>query len=204
MQAPPDPRIPGRERFNDAIARFDRANAADPNQELVVGVPEPKELVYARRMTARLATFTPYASAALKLAARCQHIRRWTKPRSEYLEGREGYRSWREDLARFHAETAAGILREVGYDTPTIARVASLVRKERMKTDPEAQLLEDVVCLVFLEFYLDAFAAQHPEPKIIDILRRTWRKMSERGREVAMTLDLAPELRALVERAVGG
>ena len=203
MRAPPDSRIPGRERFNDAIARFDRANAADPNEEIVGGVPEPKELAYARRMTDRLAAYAPDAPAAVKLAARCQHIRRWMRPRSECPEGRDGYRSWREDLARFHAETAAAILREVGYDTPTIERVGSLVRKERVKSDPDMQLLEDVVCLVFLEFYLGDFAGRHSERKLIEILRKTWRKMSDRGREEALTLDLAPELGALVEKAVG-
>ena len=203
MHAPSDdPRLRGPERFDDAIARFDRANAADPNRELVAGVPEPKELVYARRMSERLATYAPHASAAVRLAARCQHIRRWTRSRSQYPAGRAGYRSWRENLARFHADTAAVILREVGYDTPTIERVGSLVRKEQVKTDPEAQLLEDVICLVFLEFYLDAFAAQHPDEKLIEILRKTWRKMSDRGREEALRLDLSPALRSVIERAV--
>ena len=203
MRAPPNPRIPGRERFNDAIARFDRANAADPNLELVDGVPQPKELVYARRMTERLARYAEDAPAAVKIAARCQHIQRWTRPRSEYPAGRDGYRSWREELARFHADTAATILREVGYDAATIERVSSLVRKERIKANPEAQLLEDVICLVFLEFYLEAFADAHPEEKLVEILRKTWRKMSDRGREAALRIPLSVQMRALVEKAIG-
>ena len=189
-------------RFEDAVARFDDANAQDPNHERVDGVPQPKELVYAGRMTASLARFVPDASEAVQLAARCQHIQRWTISRSTYPDGRDGYRAWRTDLARFHADTAGAILREVGYDAATIGRVQSLLRKERLKADPEVQLLEDVICLVFLQYYVAAFAAQHAESKVADILRKTWRKMSEKGRQAAFELDLPDDLRALIARAI--
>ena len=193
-----------RERFESAVARFDRANASDPRRESVDGEPQPRELVYARRMTAALERFAPDAPEAVRLAARCQHIRRWTIPRDRYPAGRDGYRRWRTDLGRFHAETAGEVLREVGYDGATVARVQALVRKERLKADPDAQLLEDVICLVFLEHYLADFARQQDEEKLADVLRKTWRKMSDRGRAAALEADLAPELRELVVRVVGG
>jgi len=188
--------------FERAIARFDAANAEDPNQETDRGEARPRELVYAQHMAAWLDKLEPAASEALRLAARCQHIRRWTIPRSRYPMGREGYKQWRTALARFHAETAGAILKEVGYDEATIKRVQSLVRKERLKVDPESQLLEDVVDLVFLENYFADFSKKHDEEKLKGILRKTWEKMSKRGREAALALPLAPELRALVEKAL--
>ena len=191
------------DRFRRAIKRFDGANAEDPNRERVDGAEQPRELVYARRMTARLDRFQPDASEAVRLAARCQHIRRWTIPRRDYPAGREGYRRWRTDLARFHASTAAAILRDVGYDEGVVARVESLLRKERLKADPEVQLLEDVICLVFLEHYLAGFAPKHDEETLVGVLRKTWRKMSDEGRRAALALDLPAGLRPLVERAAG-
>ncbi len=191
------------ERFLEAVARFDRANAEDPNVETVDGASYPKELLYARRMSDALERFVPEASEVVRLAVRCQHIRRWTVPRDTYPAGRDGYRRWRSDLGRFHADTAGDILREVGYEDAAVGRVQALLRKERLKADPEVQLLEDVVCLVFLGHYLAPFAAQHEEDKVVGILRKTWRKMSDRGRAAAFDLDVAPELRALVTRAVG-
>ena len=190
-------------RFRAAMAHFDRANAEDPNVETANGESHPRELLYARRMSEALERFAPDASEVVRLAVRCQHIRRWTAPRDSFPEGRAGYRRWRTELGRFHASTAGGILREVGYDDATVARVQALLRKERLKADPEAQLLEDVVCLVFLSHYLAPFAARHEDEKVVGILRKTWRKMSERGRAAALDLDLAPALRALVARAVG-
>ena len=190
-------------RFDDALARFDQANAEDPNHELIGDTPQPKELVYAQRMTAWLDRLAPNASEPLRLAARCQHIRRWVIARSEFPPGREGYRRWRTTLAAYHAQTAGAILRKAGYGDATVARVEALVRKVRLKADADTQTLEDVICLVFLEHYLPAFATQHDDAKLVDILRKTWRKMSERGRSAALQLDLAPEIRTLVEKAIG-
>jgi len=190
------------ERFNAAIARFDAANADDPTTEVFQEVVYPKELLYAQRMTAWLDNIAPEASEALRLAVRCQHIQRWTIPRHTYAMDRHGYLRWRTTLAKFHADTAAAILRDVGYDDATIQRVQTLLRKERLKRDPEVQCLEDVICLVFLEHYLAAFATQHDEVKVPDILRKTWTKMSPRGHEVALTLPMSPEARRLVEQAL--
>jgi hypothetical protein len=191
-------------RFAAALAAIDAANAEDPGHETVAGKRVPKELAYARRMTAWLGRLEPEASEALRLAIRAQHIRRWTVPRDGYPMDRQGYHRWRTALARFHAETAGAILQKAGYDAATIERVGSLIRKERLKSDPEAQTLEDVACLVFLENYLADFAGKHDEAKVVDILRKTWRKMSKRGQEAALTLDLKPAGRRVLDRALAG
>ena len=187
-------------RFREAILRFDAANAEDPNTEIDGDVPQPKELVYANRMTAALYRFAPDAPETVRLAARCQHIRRWTIPRGDYPVGRAGYRQWRTDLAAFHADTAAEILRAVGYDEPMVARVQALVRKDRLKADPDVQLLEDVICHVFLTHYLADFAAKHDDDKVADILKKTWRKMSDDGRTAVASLEMPEAVRALVAR----
>ncbi|NJN47304.1 MAG: DUF4202 domain-containing protein [Candidatus Competibacteraceae bacterium] len=189
-------------RFNNAIARFDQANAEDPNKTVVGDTEYPKELLYAQRMAAQLEQFAPAASEALRLAARCQHIRRWTIPRDQYPAGRKGYKQWRANLAKFHADTASEILREVGYDDTTIRQVQALLRKEKLKSDPEVQTLEDVICLVFLNHYFADFAHKHDEEKIIDILRKTWKKMSPEGQAAALALELAPDSKNLVGKAL--
>ena len=190
-------------RLEAALARIDRANAADPRVETSAEGEVPEALLYGRRMSARLERFAPDASEALKLAARAQHIERWRIPRGDYPEGRKGYLAWRRRLYDFHAERARDLLEEVGYPEEVRARVATLVKKKGLGRDPEAQCLEDVVCLVFLEHYFAAFAAKHPDEKVIDILRKTWAKMSAEGREAALALPLGPE-RALIERALAG
>jgi Domain of unknown function (DUF4202) len=190
------------ERFTEAIRRFDAANGEDPHHEVVDGVSYPKELLYAQRLTAWLERFAPAASEALRLAVRSQHIRRWTIPRDHYPMDRRGYLLWRTTLGKFHADTAASILREVGYDEATIQRVRSLLRKEGLKRDPEVQCLEDVICLTFLESYCAEFAGQHEATKALGILRKTWSKMSPRGREVARTAGLRAEVHRLIDAAL--
>jgi hypothetical protein len=158
-------------------------------------------------MSVMLERFAPDAPEVVRLAVRCQHIRRWEIPRDAYPRTPEGYRAWRKRLMDFHAEAAGDLLRGAGYDAATIAHVQALVRKERLKRDPDAQLVEDVVGLVFLEHYLERFVAEHPEydeAKLADILRKTWAKMSERGREAALKIVKLPEaLKPAVFRAVG-
>src|SRR5215472_14940047 len=146
--------IADRQRFERACARFDAANALDPNRESAGGRERPKELLYAERMSAMLERFAPDASEALRLAARSQHIQRWKIPRSDYADGRIGYLQWRKHLQKFHAALAGDILRDVGYDGTMIARVGSLLKKEDLKADADVQALEDVIDLVFLESYL--------------------------------------------------
>ncbi len=189
-------------RFDRALSAFDAANAEDPTLQSAEGSAHPKELLYARRMSAWLERLAPDAPEVVRLAVRAQHIRRWTIPRDRYPMDRPGYRRWRTDLAAFHAETAGAILKQVGYDDAAIARVQALLRKERLKADPDVQLLEDVACLVFLEHYFEEFATKHPEDKLVDIVRKTWRKMSPRGQEAARRLKLAPRLEAIIARAL--
>ncbi len=193
--------MPG-DKLTEAIARFDTANAEDPHTEKIDGVQRPKELVYAERMSAWLDKLAPDASEVVRLAVRAQHIRRWTIARESYPMDRAGYRKWRTDLGKFHAQTAGRILREVGYGDETVARVQALLRKERLKADPEVQLLEDVACLVFLDHYFAEFARKHDQEKLVDIVRKTWRKMSPRGHEAARGLRFPPDLGVIVTRAL--
>src|SRR4051794_8313044 len=191
-------------RFQRAIGRIDDANRQDPRRTHVLELDVSHELLYAERMTTRLLHFEPAASESLKLAARCQHICRWMIPREQYPMDRAGYLRWRADLAKFHAEKAGAILREVGYDEATIARVQSVLRKENLKGDPETQYLEDVAALVFLEFELSDFAQKHADErdKLVRILQRTWKKMSALGRQAATELELGADERRLIELAL--
>jgi hypothetical protein len=153
-------------------------------------------------MTDWLARLAPSASVPLQLATRAQHLMRWRIPRELFPKDRAGYLRWRTILYDFHADRAAQVLHEIGYDDETIARVGSLIRKEKLKADPEAQTLEDVVCLVFLENYFAEFARDHDEQKLIRILRKTWKKMSPRGHEAAMTIQLGDRERELIAKAL--
>jgi sirohydrochlorin ferrochelatase len=188
--------------FETAISRIDAANSEDPNTVLVDGAVRPAELVYSERMSATLARLVPEASEALRLAARAQHLRRWTISRDSYPMDRAGYHRWRGALKRRHAEWASAILGESGFDAETVQRVASLIRKENLKTDVESQTLEDVACLVFLQFYAADFAPKHEREKMIGIIQKTWKKMSEEGQAAALALPLDPGVRAIVEEAL--
>ena len=184
--------------YSQALAAIDAVHAQDPERE----GGEPKELVYARRMSAWLERLVPQASDALKLAVRCQHLRRWAILRASFPEGKVGYLSWRKQESLAHAALAGELLAQAGYGAEAVQRVQSLVKKERIKHDAEAQALEDVTCLVFLEFEFAPFAAKHAQDKVIDILRKTWPKMSPRGQAAALELKLPAPLTALVEKAL--
>lgn len=189
-------------RFVRAIQAFDASNSQDPNKVVVNDVERPKEVVYAERMTTWQEKLYPNASEPLRLAARAQHIRRWEIARESFPMDRAGYHRWRTTLYTFHADVAEGILRAVGYADETVTCVRSLLRKERLKADPDVQALEDVACLVFLENYLADFAKGHEDEKVITILRRTWAKMSPVGRAAVMGLHMPPEAHRLVERVL--
>jgi len=190
------------ERFRAAFARFDAANGEDPRRIVFQGNEYPFELLYAQRMTHWLERLVPDASEVLQLAARAQHICRWQIPRSEFPLDRAGYYRWRIRLYGFHSEKAGAILREVGYDEAIVARVEQLLQKKNLKTDPEMQLLEDVICLVFLEHYFSDFSKEHEPDKVATILRKTWAKMSPRGQAAALKLEMPAEARALLDRAL--
>jgi hypothetical protein len=185
-----------------ALAAIDAANAEDPSTLELDGRPVARELVYGQRMSAWLARLAPDASEPLQVAVRAQHLQRWKVARASYPEGRSGYKRWRSDLARMHADLASRIAADAGYDPATCARIGELIQKRGLRTDPETQTLEDVACLVFLEHYLGEFAAKHERAKVIDILRKTWPKMSERGHAAALGLALDDEQRALVADAL--
>ena len=190
------------DRFSKTIADFDEINSTDPNRELVNGVEVPKELVYAKRMTECLAEFAPDASELVQLAGRCQHIKRWEVPRGDFPEGRAGYLKWRTSLYKFHGEQAAAVLAQNGYDQDMQDRLKELFLKKSIKTNPESQLLEDVVCLVFLKYYFDDFIAKHPEDKLISIVQKTWGKMSEKAHQAALAMPHSEGALAIVQKAL--
>jgi hypothetical protein len=184
-------------RLAATLNAIDAANAADPRAE----EGAPAELLYARRMTETLAAFAPDASAHLRIAARGQHIERWTRPRADWPDGKAGYLQWREGLKRFHADRVGGIMAAHGWPEADRARVGALIRKEGIKRDAEAQTLENVICLTFMRWYFADFAAKHPPEKVADIVAKTARKMSGAGREAALSLPLPPEVAALLRAA---
>ena len=185
-----------------AFQLFDAANKQDPNTEIFEGTSYPKEVLYGIRMTEHLHEFAPNASEALQLAARCQHICRWEISRESYAMNREGYLRWRQDLKIFHARKASSILQDVGYNQDTIAKVCFLLEKKQLKKNDETQTIEDVICLVFLEYYFEPFALKHPEDKTIEILKKTWRKMSVKGQEAALKLPLSKYASELIFKAL--
>lgn len=191
-----------KERFHAALAAFDAANAEDPNQRVVDGGPRPRELVDAERLSAWVERLEPDAPETLRLAARCQHLRRWTIPRSDYPEGRIGYLQWRTALGRFHADEAARVLERTGYDADVIAEVRRINTKQGLRSDPLVQTMEDALCLVFLEHELAAFSARHEADKVVNILQKTWKKMSPKAKELALGLDLPAEAKTRVAQAL--
>ncbi len=190
------------DRFERAIQRIDEANSADPTVLVVNGRPRPKELAHAEMMTEWVRRLRPEADEALLLAARAHHIRRWEVPRSSYPAGRKAYLRWRTGLHEFHARAAGSILEECGYDTATIARVQQIIRKHGLGRDPDAQALEDALCLVFLDTQLTALIADLPEETMANVVRKTWKKMSPAAHEHALALDLRPADRELVVKAL--
>lgn len=198
--------ISDKARFDLAIAKFDAANAEDPNKEVFEGKEHPKELLYAQRMTEMLGRFAPDAPEHVQLAVRAQHICRWKVPRDSYPMDKTGYHQWRTNLYKFHGETAGEMMREAGYDEDMIEKLKSLLRKEKLKLNPDTQMLEDVVDLTFLAHYLEAFVhkySHYEEEKLLDILRKTWKKMSEKGHEAALKLNYTPEMLVVVKKALG-
>jgi hypothetical protein len=196
------------ERFATAIALFDAANSEDPNQETAQGKSWPKELLYSQRMAEMLERFAPDANEQTQLAVRAQHIQRWKSPRDAYPMDRNGYLQWRTSLYKFHAETAGRLLAQAGYPDDFIEEVKQAVGKRGIKINPNSQMLEDCADLVFLEHYLLDFATKHPdysEEKWLEIIRKTWRKMSSPAQQFALSgqLKLPEALLPLIHKAVG-
>ena len=189
-------------RFEAALRRFDEENSQDPNRQELDGAPQPRELVYARWLTGWVLKLCPDASEELRLAARCQHLCRWKIPRDSYPLTRPGYLKWRADLKRFHADRAGEILREVGYPDSVIARVQDLNLKKNFPADPESCVLEDALCLVFLEHQLADLAAKTADEKVITALQKSWKKMTPAAHAEALKLPYGQRERALIEQAL--
>lgn len=190
------------DRFEKAITTFDAYNLNDPHQEMVDGKLVSKEVLYAQRMSKRLEDFFPAAPEYLKLAAHCQHIGRWEIPRESYPMNKKGYLQWRNVLKAHHAKLAERILMSCRYDEDTIEKVKFLLVKKELFTNPDTQILEDVICLVFVEHYLEEFAEKHEPNKVVDILQKTLKKMSQRAIEEAARIPVSEKIKLLIHQAL--
>lgn len=193
-------------RLNAVLTAIDDINSEDPNETIVDGNSQPNELLYGQYMTACLEQYFPQSNELLQIAVRAQHIKRWHLKRTEFEAGKAGYYQWRIAQGKFHAQLAKSLMLENGFDEIESETTATILRKEKLKTNSDTQTLEDVACLVFLQYYFDEFAAKYTakdnEAKIIRIVKMTWGKMSERGHEIALSLSLPDHLARLVGKAL--
>lgn len=189
------------QQLEQAFSHFDVYNYRDPNTEMWKGKSFPKELLYAIRMSERLEKFAPGSPPHVKMAVRSQHIGRWEIARNTYPMDRKGYLQWRNALKFHHAKIAGEILETCGFAAAEIEKVRFLLLKKELHSNAETQLVEDVICLVFIEFYLEEFASRHDDEKVIDILRKTMQKMSSRAIEEVATIRLSDKIAALVTAA---
>jgi Domain of unknown function (DUF4202) len=190
-----------RERFERALRRFDQENAGDPNPG-PAGGGRPRELVYAQWLSDWVLRLCPEASEELRLAARCQHLCRWLVPRQSYPMTRAGYLRWREELKKLHARKAGELLREAGYPDAVVTRVQRLNRKQDFPQDPESRVLEDALCLVFLERQLAGLAQKCSEEKVIHALQQAWNKMTPAAQAAALELEFGARERELLGKAL--
>lgn len=194
--------------FEQTVSLMDTANSEDPNIENDENGKEfPKELLYSHRMADMIERYKPEADHVMQLAVRGQHIQRWKSPRDDYPMDRQGYHKWRTDLYTFHANTTADLMSKAGFDETALERVKLAVGKKGIKSNPDTQMLEDVASLVFIEHYMLAFAEKHPEyteEKWIDIIKKTWRKMSDDAHAFALSgsLKLPEPLIPLIQKSV--
>ena len=189
-------------KLNKAFQLFDEYNKKDPHTLIWEGTEFPTEYFYALQLYKWVTKLSAKASEALLLASRCQHIGRWKVPRNEYPAGKAGYLRWRADLAKFHSSEAGKLLAEAGYSGPEIEEVQKILLKQNLKSDQEVQTMEDALCLVFLEFQLDEFIQKHDDEKVIRVLQKSWKKMSEAGRNTALSLTYTPNEKTFLDRAL--
>lgn len=189
------------DKLNTVFEEIDRLNQQDPNKVEWQGQSVAKEWLYGLRMSEALHAYQPEANEALQIAARAQHIGRWKIPRSEYPMDRMGYLQWREKLKQLHSSIISDLLLEHHYSKDMIDEVIRLITKYKFKTNPDAQLLEDVVCIVFLQHYLDEFSQKHPEEKVIEILQKTWKKISPQGQSYILELPLSSTTKSFLDKA---
>ncbi|RXK86821.1 DUF4202 domain-containing protein [Filimonas effusa] len=190
------------EKLEQAFKLFDDYNRQSPGTIIHEGQEYATEYFYALKLYEWVLRLAPEASEPLLLASRCQHIGRWEIPRKSYPEGRVGYLKWKNELAKYHAAKAAEILRTVEYDETLIQRVTEIVLKKRLSSDPEVQIMENALCLVFLEYQYDDLIAGQSEEKMIGILQKTWGKMTDPGRNAALTLSYSEKGERLIKQAL--
>lgn len=191
-------------RYAAAAAAIDAANAEDPNRVVVRGADEPLALAHGRLAAEWVGRLVPDAPEELLLAARAHHLRRWEVPRASYPEGKAGYHRWKRDQRARHADDVAAILTAAGYADGAVARVQALVRRDDLRTDPGAQAVEDAACLVFLETQLADVSTKLDRDHLLDVLRKTARKMSPAGLAAAAHVPLDDAGRALLAEALDG
>ena len=190
-------------RLNSVLSAIDTINQQDPHQIEENGQLQAKELVYGHQMSNCLNQYWPDASELLQIAVRAQHIKRWHLKRHDFDTGKAGYLKWRKELGKFHAELTAALMQENGYSPEEASQTAAIIRKEKFKSNADSQTMEDVACLVFLQYYFDEFSGKYSEEKIIDIVQKTWKKMSGQGHKIALSLKLPGHLAELVKKALG-
>jgi hypothetical protein len=185
-----------------AFKLFDAYNQQDPEIVIFENNQFPAAYFHSLQLHQWVKKLAPTASESLSLASRCQHIGRWESPRTNYPAGKAGYLTWRTDLKHFHAQKAGKILHEVGYDEETIADVQTIIKKQNIKANKDVQIMEDALCLVFLQFQYDDFITKHDDEKVIRIVQKSWNKMSGQGRNLALTLSFHGRGKSLLERAL--
>jgi hypothetical protein len=189
-------------RFEQVFQAIDDFNRKDPHTELFEGTDQPREWVYSQRLSAWVEKLSPQGSEALRIAARGQHVGRWTVPRADFPLDRAGYLRWREALKRFHAQTVSGFMAKAGYPPELQEKVRSMMLKKNLQSDPEAQILEDALCLIFLETQFMDLLSKTPREKMIEIVQKTWKKMGAAGRAAALALELPEEEKKLLQEAL--
>ncbi len=185
-----------------AFDLFDTYNKQDPNQVIWNDIVFPATFFFALKLHEWVTVLNPDAGEALLLASRCQHIGRWTSARTSYPEGKAGYLNWRTDLAKFHASKAAELMTAAGYGEESIEHAQRIILKKNPRTDPEVQTMENALCLVFLQYQYEEFIHKHDEKKVIRIVQKSWGKMSEPGREAALTISYSDQGKQLLEKAL--
>lgn len=190
------------EIVNQVIEEIDKINSEDPNIDQVDGKSYPKELLYSKRMSERLTSFVNSPSPELQIAARAHHIKRWISPRSNYPMDRAGYLQWRKELYKIHADITTGILNKFNVPEDSINKIRTLILKTEVNNDSDSQALEDIACLVFVEHYLEDFAAKHDDEKVVSIIQKTTKKMSEKAKSEALKINVSMKIKMLAMKAL--
>ncbi|WP_207425291.1 DUF4202 domain-containing protein [Pedobacter sp. SYSU D00535] len=191
------------DQMEEAFRLFDDYNKMDPNKFMWEGELYPAEYFYSLQLYNWVLKLDDAPSPELLLASRCQHIGRWEIARNSYPANKAGYLRWRADLAKYHATKAGEILRQLAFAEDLIEKVQQIVLKQKLKSDPDVQTMENALCLVFLQFQYEDFLTKHDDLKMIRILQKSWSKMDEAGHKAAFTLKFSERGRALIERALG-